>query len=102
MFFFWQVDCEGLPVGCMAHKGMVEAARSVLIRLEETRALSEALSRTGYGLVITGKYVCSFKSAFTCCTQGSTTYAVDIIKLKGLKNWKVLICFDVFPPLLLC
>lgn len=48
------VDCEGLPIGCMAHKGMVEAARSVLIRLDETRALSEALSRSGYGLVITG------------------------------------------------
>lgn len=49
------VDGEGLPQGCMAHKGMVQAAKFVLRRLEETRALTEALAaRSGYGLVITG------------------------------------------------
>ncbi|KAK7068206.1 hypothetical protein SK128_005996 [Halocaridina rubra] len=50
-----QVECEGLPEGCLAHKGMVQAAKFVLRRLEETRALTEALlSRNGYGLIITG------------------------------------------------
>nr|XP_045609278.1 diacylglycerol lipase-beta-like isoform X2 [Procambarus clarkii] len=49
------IEVEGIPEGCVAHKGMVHAARFVLRRLEETRALAEALSaRTGYGLVITG------------------------------------------------
>lgn len=50
-----QVECEGLPEGCLAHKGMVQAAKFVLRRLEETRALTDALlARNGYGLVITG------------------------------------------------
>ncbi|KAG0725122.1 Sn1-specific diacylglycerol lipase beta [Chionoecetes opilio] len=50
-----KVEGEGLPEGCMAHKGMVQTARSVLTRLDSTRALAEACSsRPGYGLVITG------------------------------------------------
>ncbi|XP_066966714.1 diacylglycerol lipase-beta-like isoform X3 [Macrobrachium rosenbergii] len=49
------VECEGLPDGCFAHKGMVHAAKFVLQRLEETRAVADALlARNGYGLVITG------------------------------------------------
>ncbi|XP_068248004.1 diacylglycerol lipase-beta-like [Palaemon carinicauda] len=52
-----QVECEGLPDGCFAHKGMVQAAKFVLQRLEETRAVADALlARNGYGLVITGKF----------------------------------------------
>lgn len=53
-----QVEGEGLPAGCKAHKGMVQAARIVLTRLNETRALAEACaSRPGYGLVITGEWI---------------------------------------------
>ncbi|XP_042236412.1 diacylglycerol lipase-beta-like isoform X2 [Homarus americanus] len=49
------VCIEGLPESCLAHKGMVQAARFVLRRLDETRALAEAFAaRSGYGLVITG------------------------------------------------
>ena len=57
-YIFPQLEGEGLPAGCMAHKGMVQAARGVYSRLDETRALTEALSsRAGYGLVITGKWI---------------------------------------------
>ncbi|KAK3867731.1 hypothetical protein Pcinc_026825 [Petrolisthes cinctipes] len=49
------VKGEGVPEGWTAHKGVVEAAYSVRRRLENTRALQEALTaRPGYGIVITG------------------------------------------------
>nr|XP_027221263.1 sn1-specific diacylglycerol lipase beta-like isoform X2 [Penaeus vannamei] len=50
-----EVEGAGLPEGCLAHKGMVHAAKFVQRKLEETRALREGLaSRPGYGVVITG------------------------------------------------
>ena len=61
MHCVFQVECEGLPEGCFAHKGMVQAAKFVLQRLEETRAVADALlARNGYGLVITGNLIPSF------------------------------------------
>lgn len=49
------MEGEGVPGGWVAHKGVVEAAYSVRRRLENTRALQEAVSaRPGYGIVITG------------------------------------------------
>lgn len=59
LFLFLQVEGAGLPEGCLAHKGMVHAAKFVQRKLEETRALREGLaSRPGYGVVITGKFSC--------------------------------------------
>ncbi|XP_063858266.1 diacylglycerol lipase-beta-like isoform X4 [Scylla paramamosain] len=83
------VEGEGLPAGCMAHKGMVIAARSVLTRLDDSRALNEACSsRPGYGLVITGH------------SLGAGTAVVVAALLKprypGLK------CFAFSPPGGLC
>ncbi|XP_076044730.1 diacylglycerol lipase-beta-like isoform X3 [Oratosquilla oratoria] len=49
------VEAEGLPEGSQAHKGMVQAAKFVMQRLEETRAIGVAMSsRSRYGLVVTG------------------------------------------------
>lgn len=51
-----------MPGGWAAHKGVVEAAYSVRRRLENTRALQEAVTaRPGYGIVITGMYVTYFE-----------------------------------------
>lgn len=65
---------------------MVEAARSVLQRLEETRALSDAfLSRNGYGLVITGKCICSSNTVAILCTPGGTLYTLSY--MENITGW---------------
>lgn len=83
------VEGEGLPAGCKAHKGMVQAARIVLTRLNETRALAEACaSRPGYGLVITGH------------SLGAGTAVVLAALLKP--QYEGIKCFAFSPPGGLC
>ncbi|XP_071128311.1 diacylglycerol lipase-beta-like [Mytilus edulis] len=78
------LECEGL-IGCVAHKGILQAAQYVKRTLEEKHILEDAFDRAqGSKLVITGH------------SLGAGTAALLAVLLK--QSYPDLICFAYAPP----
>ncbi|XP_052059315.1 diacylglycerol lipase-beta-like [Mytilus californianus] len=78
------LECEGL-IGCVAHKGILQAAQYVKKTLEEKHILEDAFDRAqGSKLVITGH------------SLGAGTAALLAVLLK--QSYPDLICFAYAPP----